>query len=78
MDDHLEDVHDIEGGATALLPFREIEVNASITFEVPDLTTFKNGGEHKKFEIIRAFYIQCVSRGVVNRTNKSRSREFMK
>ena len=86
MDDHFEDVHGIRGGATALLPFQEIEVNVTIPFEVPYLATIENAGQDKKSEIIRAFYIQCVSRGVVNKTNnkneaclnESRSREFIK
>ena len=86
VDDHFEDVHGIEGGATDLLPSQEIEVNASIPFEVPDLATIENVGQDKKSEIIRAFYITCVSRGVINKTNnrnkaslsESRSKEFMK
>ena len=86
MDDHFEDVHGIRRGATALLPFQEIEVNVTIPFEVPDLAAIENVGQDKKSKIIRAFYIQCVSRGVVNKTNnkneaclnESRSREFIK
>ena len=85
VDDHFEDVHGIEGGATRLLPFREIAVNESIPFEVPKLADIENYGQDKKIEVIRALYITCQARGVVNKTNnrneaclnESRSKEFM-
>ena len=86
MEDHFEDVHGIRGGATVLLPYQDIEVDAKMTFEAPDLSAIVNLGNDKKAEVIRAFFIQCVSRGVVNKIrnwnnstlNESRSKEFMK
>ena len=85
VDDHFEDVHVIEGGATRLLPFQEIAVNESIPFVIPKLAEIENYGQDKKIEVIRALYITCQARGVVNKTNnrneaclmESRSKEFM-
>ena len=85
VDDHFEDVHGIEEGATRLLPFQEIAVNESLPFKIPKLAEIENYGQDKKIEVIRALYITCAARGVVNKTNnrneaclnESRSREFM-
>ena len=85
VNEHYEDVHGLEGGATALLPFQDIKVNTTLPFAVPDLASIETVGHDKKTQIVTSFLIQCVARGVVNKTgnrnesclNESRSREFM-
>ena len=37
IDDHLLDVHDIEGGASSLKPLQEIDMDTKITFSLPSL-----------------------------------------
>ena len=84
-DEHFDEVHGISGGATDLLPFQEIEVNTTIPFTVPDLTSIETVGPDKKAGIIRSLCVQSVARGVINKTsnrngsclNESRSRDFM-
>ena len=41
VDEHYKNIHGLRGGAAALIPFQEIEVNTQIPFTVPDLTTIE-------------------------------------
>ena len=83
--EHYSNVHGIDGGASALIPHQEIEVNTTLPFKVPDLTKIKEVGPYKKSQIITSFFTQCVARGVISKTgnrnesclNESRSRESM-
>ena len=84
--EHLEDVHGVKGGPTKLNPFREITVNAQLTFEIPKMVDIENVGDDKKLEKIRGLYVLCQSRDVISKTNnkaeaflkEERSKEFMK
>ena len=42
VDDHFEDVHELVGGATRLLPFQEITVNEQIPLVIPKLGEIEN------------------------------------
>ena len=86
IEEHFEDVHGVKGGPTKLNPFREITVNAQLTFEIPKMVDIENVGDDKKLEMLRGLYVHCQSRDVISKTsNKSeaflkeeRSKEFMK
>lgn len=85
VDEHYKIVHGLRGGAAALIPFQEIEVNTQIPFTVPNLTTIEQVGPDKKSQMVTSFFIRCVARGVISNTtnrnesclNESRSSEFM-
>ena len=68
IEEHIEDVHGIEGGIETLKPMQVIEVDTKIAFTLPSLLEMELLGPDKRATLIKSVYILCEARNVITKT----------
>ena len=85
IDEHINNVHGVEGGVTTLKPVQIIEVDTKIAFTLPSLLEIELVGPDKRTTMINSVFTRSVARNIINKTsnkntadlNLSRSKDFM-